>query len=255
MGASFIHSNKSFMNLDKNQFFPNQWNSIENNKNECVGLTIADVLGNAIGQLMDPDFPYSLGFYINGQSPDDGGIDPYSALQATVAYGILPVSMETWSAKTTSELYAANFQNFTPDQVKEALPFAQNGIKKLVTYKDVQNYLSTYKQGVVLAMDWYKSFNIPNTDGTLPAPVGLNSKHAVAVYEDIDGKGLRVKPWVGQQYGDNGYCYMSEATFNLVSQGAWGFTPDVWRWPNLAWIAATHPRIISDVLPQLKTFS
>src|ERR1700681_1915798 len=102
------------MNLDFLKLFPNQ--RTDNDPFECVGLTIADVLSNKLGQTFDPDFSYSLGFYINRQSPADAGIDAYAAMCAAVAYGLLPTSLETFTAKTTSELYVANFANFSKDQ-------------------------------------------------------------------------------------------------------------------------------------------
>src|SRR6185312_13229432 len=119
------------MNLDKLRLFPDQRDPAEHDPFECVGLTMADVLGNVIGQPCDPDFPYSLGFYITGTQPADPGVDIYPTMLATMAFAILPVSLETWTAKTTSELYAANFLNFTKDQVQAAQKYAQNGVRIL----------------------------------------------------------------------------------------------------------------------------
>lgn len=238
------------MNLDTNKFFSQQLDPNEHDAEECVGLTIADILGNKLDQLVDPDFSYSLGFYIRGLTPSDTGIDPFAAVSATIAYGALPVSLETWNAKTTSALYSANFLNFTPQQVAAALKLAQNGFKTLSSVSDYANYLSKYKMGALLGMKWYPEFL--GAGESLPIPTTSNfSEHAVAVYDYDPMKGLLIKPWLGSGYGNGGYSWMSESVFNLTYQSGYGFTSDSYRWISLVNIWLAYPASRSYVWPQI----
>jgi len=240
------------MNLDHLQQFPNQL--VDGDPSECVALSVADIAGNIDSQLYDPDIIYAYTLRLMGQQPNTGGLDPYTGMLCPVVYGLLPISLETFTAKTMGELYVANYQNYTPDERIAALKWARRGVMPLYSYAEIAGYLSAYRTGVSLAVKWYESFNTPNQDGTLPAPVGAFSYHNVAVYEETD-KGFRVKPWLGPQFGDGGYVYMSETTLELVYQSAYGFDPNAWRWLSLAKIAVTHSWDIIDILPILKTTS
>ena len=234
--------------LDYNQQFPNQ--EIDNNQTECVALTVTDICGNIDSQLYDPDFSYAFTLKLLGVQPTTAGLDPYSGMLSAVAYGLLPISLETFTSKVMGELYAANFQNYPSKDPPAALKWAMRGVKQFYSYQDIIRHLDASKTGVALAMRWYSSFNTPNQDGSLPAPIGQFSHHMVAVYGH-DARGLQIKPWLGKDFGQGGYTYLSEATFNLVVQSAFAFDPAAWRWMSLAKIAVSHPKIIGDILPQL----
>ncbi len=236
------------MNLDRLQQFPNQL--IDNDPTECVSLSVTDICGNIDNQLYDPDIHYAYTLRLMNQTPNTGGLDPYTGMLTPIVYGLLPITLETFTSKVMGELYVANWQNYTADERLAALKWAQKGVNSLNSYRAIQNYLKTYGMGVSLAIKWYESFSTPNQDGTLPAPQGNFSYHNVAVYEDTFG-GLRIKPWLGPNFGSSGYGYLTETTFNLIFQSAAGFNPQGWRWLWLAQIAVTHPSCISDILPEM----
>jgi len=238
------------MNQDHNQVFPNQ--IIDGNQTECVALTVADICGNIDSELYDPDILYAYTLRLMNQWPNTGGLDPYTGMLTPIVYGNLPVSLETFTAKTVGELYVANWQNYTPYQRIMAQQHTKRGVKRLYSFSDITNYLDTYRCGVSLAVKWYQSFNSPAADGTLPPPTGEFSYHNVAVYDDPFGY-LLIKPWLGATYGQGGYARMPQATFNQVFISAAGFDPNAWRWGNLVQIALTHPQSIPDILPLLKT--
>lgn len=233
------------MNRDQLKRFPNQ--IIENRPQACVGETYADIIGNIRNQPMDAGFSYAAALKVANTVPTTAGSDPYSGGLAGVVYGALPTEDAPFDATTTSELYEADISNYANRPL--ALNFAQNGLQSLYTYSDIANYLIEYKQGVQLAVRWYSSFNTPNADGSLPPPSGSYSLHCVAVYEDTL-LGLRVKPWLGPDFADHGYCYMNQTTFNLVFQSAAGFVPGN-RWVNLVKILLNHWWLYFDIYPQL----
>lgn len=236
------------MNRDHLQMFPDQL--IDGDPQECVALSVADIKGNIDSQLYDPDYTYAMTLKLMGVGPTTSGLDPYSGMLSAIVYGTLPITLESFTAKTMGELYIANFLNYTQAQRTFAQSKAMNGVTSLFSYNDICNWLGTEKSGVSLAIRWYESFNTPNADGTLPAPAGGFTYHNVAVYDD-QLKGLMIKPWLGPTFGAGGYAFMSSTTFDLVFQSAAAFNPDAWRWFSLAQIAVTHPAIISDILPQL----
>jgi len=61
------------------------------------------------------------------------------------------------------------------------------------------------------------SFMVPNADGTLPEADGGMTFHCVAAYRSVLINGveyLRIKPWLGKDFGDHGYVYLSREQFN-----------------------------------------
>lgn len=239
------------MNLDYNQQFANQL--IDGDANECVALTVGDIAGNITHQLFDPDYTYAFTHYLEKVSPTEKGLHPYEGMLCPIVYGLLPISYDTFTAKIMGEDYVADIIHYSDTQRREAAKWVTSGLPiALHSYQDIFSYLNRYGAGVSLAVKWYTSFNTPNPDGSLPAPSGNFSYHNVAVY-DAPMRGLMIKPWLGPDYGDHGYAYMTQTVFNQVFQEAYGFQINGWRWGSLAWIGATHPHIITkDILPQLK---
>lgn len=236
-------------NLDKNKVFPSQ--IIDGDPTECVALTVADICGNIDGQLYDPDILYAYTLRLMNQWPNTGGLDPYTGMLTPIVYGNLPVSLETFTAKTVGELYVANWQNYTNDQRIAAKQYTKNGVIPLYTFEQITGYLDQYRAGVSLAMKWYENYSLPNDDGTLPEPEGNFSYHNVAVYDDPFGY-LLIKPWLGATFGQGGYAKMGQSVFNQSFISAAGYDPKAWRWLSLAQIAVTHPFSIPDILPEMK---
>jgi hypothetical protein len=239
------------MNLDQLKLFPNQ--TTDGDPNECVALAIVDVCSNADGRAYDPDFTYAMEPRLTGAAPTNGGRDTLTSMSATVAYGLLPMAEATFTTKPVSTLpqasdtYVANYQNYSAQQLQDALKYARKGIRYLYSYEDISGYLSAYKLGVVLTIRWYDSFNLTPATGTLPAPQGSFTSHAVAVYED-NGT-LRIKPFKGSAFGDGGYCYLSPALFAQIFQSAFGFDPNAIRIVGLLSIAAQYRPYLATYLP------
>lgn len=236
-------------NLDILKRFPNQLT--EGRETECVGETWADIIGNIIGKACDAGFSYAATLRVMGSSPTTAGSDPQSGGYACVVYGALQTISEPFDALTTSELYEANWANYPVSDKVMALQNVQNGLQTLSSYQAIVDYLSVAKMGVAMHMTWYASFMNPNTDGTLPVPSGTTSDHCIAIYEATP-LGLRAKVWLGPTYGQEGYVFITPATFGLIFQGAWGFTGNVSRWWSLVQILiAARWYLWSDISTQL----
>lgn len=240
------------MNLDTNKIFPDQLDPAANNAQECVSLAITDICSNIDGRLYSADFSYAMALHIKGAEPSTDGLDPYAAMLATVAYGLLPASSADFTARLMGELYIANWKNYAKDDVAEALKYARKGVTTLRSFDDVANYLVNKKQGVVLAVRWHSNFLQTHPDGSLPLPEGdAFSYHAVAVYDRTD-KGLMFKPWLGKNYGDGGYGYMSRQVFDEIFDCAYAFDPDANRKISLLWIVLYQLRFVLSILTARK---
>ncbi len=238
----------AFMNLDRLQLFPNQ--RIDNNPTECVALTVADVCGNADMVPYSPDFLYAYTLKLMGKEPNTAGLDPYTGMLTPIVYGLLPMTLVDFTAATTGQLYIANWRNSAMEDRIAAQKTSRRGVKSLYSYEAIVNHMTQYQQGVSLAIKWYESFNLTGPDGILPAPRGNFTYHNVAIFDSLD-KGLKMKPWLGPNFGDGGYVYLNQSLFNEIFQSAAGFDPFGWRWLQLASIAAVRPWVIPDVLPLL----
>jgi hypothetical protein len=236
------------MNQDALKRFPNQLTEMRHD--ECVGECIADIVGNIFNQPMDAGYSYATALRVSNTEPNTNGSDPYSGMIGATIYGVLPTEDVAFDATTTSELYEANYKNYI--EYKLASYFLSNAVRPLYSYEAISQYLLQYRMGVQLGIRWYESFNIPNQDGSLPAPTGAYTEHCIAVYEDTL-LGLRVKPWLGPNYGQGGYSFMSKTTFDLVFENASCFDPYASRWMWLAKTAVTHLNLIPDILPLLKS--
>jgi hypothetical protein len=242
------------MNQDAGRRFPNQ--NIERRFTECVGETIADIIGNIEAQLFDPDFNYAAAFAAEGLTPTDAGEDVYAGMFGQVAYGSLPESNDYSDPIQTSELIEANFANYTTEQKQTARLFRQNAIKVLTSWGDIVEHLSLNQGGVAMGMKWYDMFN--SASGILQAPP-LGSPftyHCVAVYEMKDNM-LRVKPWLGPHFADKGYCWLPFNIFAFTFQEAFAFDPNGSRWWTLVraalWNASKgNPQGIWNLLPLIK---
>lgn len=234
------------MNFDVLQRFPNQL--IAKRQDECVGETWADLNGNRFKQAMYPGFSYAGALRVSNTTPTTEGSDPYSGGLSVVLYGTLPTDEAPSDISSESELFDANWANYPNKGL--ASTYVQNGLKSLYSYADITNYLMDYKQGCQLHIRWYESFGIPNQDGTLPAPSGSFSHHCVAVYED-HLLGLRIKAWLGPNYGAGGYVFIPPSMFNQLFVQASGFDPYASRWTSL--VKALLPRwyLFNDIYPQL----
>lgn len=241
------------MNLDKNQVF---WNQITNHDpDECCGITVADIVGNIIGIVCDPDFSYAASFQVNGKTPSNSGTNPISTAQGAILYGVLPASNETFTAATAGETYVANLNNYTSAQFTDALKYVQNGIVYLTTFDDYVNFLYDYKTGAGVQMDWYQSFLETGADGLLPAPNGQITQHEVAVYDyDLVTDQLIFKPWLGKTFGQNGCARLSRSQFSALTKGGFGFNPKAIRWISVISILAIQfPALLNYIAPILKS--
>lgn len=235
------------MNIDKNHFFANQ--NIDLRFDECVGESVADILGNKYKMMVSPGFSYGAMHWIQGTDPSFAGGDPYAGMAAAVVCGVLPIQDQTFNAMQLGEQYEADYDHYSLQQKADAFPYRQKGIRNLSSYAAIANYLMQYQLGALTTVKWYESFMSPNADGSLPPPVGDFTYHATVAY-DITPLGLQIKPHLGPDFGDHGYCYISPALFPQIFTGAYGFDDNASRFLTLVRLGLLdYPQSLSKLMP------
>ncbi len=241
------------MNLDRNRVFYNQL--VDGDFTECGGIAASDIQGNIIGIAPDPDFSYAMGLRAAGSDPTTAGSDPKADMDGVVCWGILPASAETFTAATKGELWVANYQNYPADQQAIALQYTNLGVKNIgADFDAIKAYIQQSGWGVSLPVHWYQNFTTVGTDGRLPSPNGGYTLHCVAVYGTIvvDGNDyLIVKPWLGPNYGSNGYAYLSRQVFAMIAQGAYGYDYRGIRWAYIVGLMVARFPYLIPWLPSL----
>lgn len=225
------------MNVDTLKLFPNQ--KTDGDFTECTALAVTDICGNMDGRPYDPDFTYAMTLKLQGAIPTTAGADPLSAMQSAIAYGLLPSSEQDFTALSMGELYVANWQNYSKEDIQSAFKYIKNGVRVLgADFQAIKSFIQETGTGVSISLRWYENFMTPE-GGILLPPSGDFGYHQVVAY-DIDERGLLIKPWLGPDYGDGGYARLSEDVFNQVVQNAYGFDKDALRWITLLGIVATR---------------
>lgn len=236
--------------IDRLQRFPDQ--NAEHRFSDCVGETVADIAGNIWNVPMDAGFSEAAGYALIGSTPSTSGQDGLVGMQGAVAYGVLPVSFETFDSLTRSEIYENTYDNYSQLQKDIAKGFALNGVKPLSDLPSIINHLNTTQTGVQMTMQWYQSFNErmgPNGVLIPPDPGEAFELHSVAAY-NFDGN-LQVKPFLGPGYGLNGYCYLTPDVFGKTFMTAIGFDPNAIRWISLLGLAATRYPYLLSYIPSI----
>ena len=216
------------LNLDRLNLFPNQ--GTDGDPTECAGITVAVIASNIDGIPYTPDWNYASAFRLLNQTPTTGGEDPWNTMQAACFYGCLPAKDADFTSKTVGELYAANWRNYTQNDVQEALQHQQKPPMSLgVDYDTVAAYMARTGWGVAITMQWHDDFALPlNSVLQMPMSAAFTT-HCVAALK-IDERGIGVNSWQGQGYGDNGYVYLTRDVFNRCVTSCHAFNPNGNRW-------------------------
>ncbi len=239
-------------NIDTQEWFPNQ--QIDGDPDECVAITVTDILGDKDNINYSPDFTYAMTLRLAGSSPSTAGSDPWSGMLSAVGYGLLPMSDADFTSLVKGELYASNWQNYAADDCKTALSHAQNGARVVDLNFNTVLAEARANFGVSMPMLWFSSFTTPDATGILPPARGPITRHNVRVVGQKTVAGVRymvIKPWLGKKYGWGGYGLMSQNQFIICTQAAYVFNPAANRFFSLLGIAVTRYPFLADFIPQL----
>lgn len=192
-----------------NQNIPNPVFGTPAQPEGCTGMTTADVNTDADHIEYNPYFPYEKTCYIMNV-PIGQPCDMTDALNAPQVYGLLALGENT-------DALALNHK-------KQA--FSVNPIGGDL-FQGIISAMYTKNCSVSLAGTWFSSFDQP-VNGILPYPSGQTSGHnwKVCGLKTINGVPYAIcKPWIGGNWGQSGFCYMSREILNKVGSEAFTFQP------------------------------
>lgn len=171
----------------------------------CTYYTQTEVNQDKDRLLYSPVFQGTWSTYLENQ-PMGSPVDLTDALNTPMVYGLESV-------------------NETPTQAltRKRVPYNVPALNGSL----FQGILSALSQGnsVSFASTWYQSFDTP-VNGIVPPPSGLTSNHnwKFCGVKTVNGlQYLIAKPWLGSGWGENGFCYFSEAILNRIGGQAFTF--------------------------------
>ena len=208
----------------------------------CTGYTQADVCTDKDKVIYLPGFTYDKTRLMEGNEGKDVGCDIRKSLKSTNVYGL--------QAQGESEEQAFSHRRGSYYQIERA-PDYFDGIRSALARG----------RSVSMATAWYPVFNYPQSNGVLNRPPDYSKKSTYHNYKacgwkTIDGKVyLKIKSWSGQQWGVNGFAYMSPEIVNKLLDDTYSgaFTLDEYT-PNakLVTIYNTYEVVLSYLYRMLQ---
>ena len=180
----------------------------------CTGHTQTNNLQDEMGVKLDPIFTYKKTCIMEGHEPDQGcQIRP--SLKSTRVYGVRKENDDPNIEVTLHK--GGKYFNVYDDG---GLPW----------FDAIRDAIRREKKGVSCGTPWFPTWNTVASHGVLPMPTGLELEtarkrpnsllwhnYSCKGWKTINGKPyLRIKPWLGKNYGDDGWLYMSREVANEV---------------------------------------
>lgn len=199
------------------------------------------------GRPMSPEWQTAMEgrFY---RSPITNGADAAGSMDAAILNGSLPKEDNDMRYTGTNDAFIANWNNYSPDLQKQALPFPP-GIPYKVdgpydVFTNIRVALSNSQDGAVVKVfgHWYASFNSSNK-GYVTTPT--DQPITLHRYNFVDWKTEGNKIYLiaaltqGSDFGDGGYIYMDSDCVNFILKdmaenglGLYISRPASFNWPT-----------------------
>lgn len=169
----------------------------------CGGEGIASVMGDLERKLFNPWFSYDEMCQAEGQTTNNP-VDLTFIVNEPVTSGVQDMNGVITKSPQWYEVKKLNGSLF----------------------QGIVSAMSIGKSSVAFASTWYQSFDFP-TNGIVPSPAGLSSGHfwKFCGVKTINGASyLIAAPWLGPDWGEDGFCYFSQSIVDALDGQA--FTPN-----------------------------
>lgn len=261
-------------NLDAGIWNPSQ--DDDERPTECTGYSPADIATDLFKVEFTPDFSFAANFAVTGETPTSAGASFIGAIQGFIAYGALPNSLATISAKERGEIYVGTFSNWPTISKTSARLRRQNGMLNVLgngdAFSSILSALWTGKIAVSCGSPWFQEWgNALTGNGQLKSaimPVPANAQQQGSSpsipWHDYNMKGKKTingipyiiaKPWIGPNAGDGGYVYLSQETVNAVlsvsGSAAVTINPNALWWVSIVGIITDRFPQTLPLVPQL----
>lgn len=228
--------------VDNGITMPDQ--NADGNPYSCTAYTTTDLGTDQDGIVYEPKYTYMKTLYLQGLPPETNGSDIRPALKSAKIYGLLPKESVPENIKEKDEDYTANQANWNVelDKIAGLLEHRKSGYFNI--YEDGgQDWFDSFrsalylnrndKRGISVGTPWFNEWTSPQagvlTDSFVYNGANLHSWHnwAIKGWTSINGTPYLIgKPWLGKNWGANGFCYVSRETINKVMEirGSIAFT-------------------------------
>lgn len=175
----------------------------------CTGMTQSDIATDSDHIEFSPYFTYRKTCYMMNISTNEP-CDMTDSLNSMLVYGL-----QALGETTDQQAYAH----------KRGKPYSVNPLNGDL-FMGMVSAMSIGKTSISFASTWYESFDNP-TNGIIPFPTGQTSGHnwKMCGLKTINGVAyLIAKPWLGSEWGENGFCYFSREIINSLGGEAFTFS-------------------------------
>ena len=224
-GATTTFANN--YNADIGEWMQNQ--NGDNRPSQCTAYAVVDICSNEDGFRYSEDYQFMKTLQLMGVTNEQWGADARQAAKVPCVYGLLPRDDEPAEMFSKSQAWSANPSNWTKEHDDKALQFKKPAylpIQPIVQdwFDSIRSALDKgrdEKRVISMASRWSPDFSSAKlTDN--PQSLYWGHDYDCVGWKTIDGLPyLIIKSWQGENYGDNGYCYMSRTLCNNLMK-EWG---------------------------------
>ncbi len=169
----------------------------------CTGYTQAEICTDKDMRLYKPKYTYDKTRMMEGTEGMQVGCDIRKSLKSTNVYGVQAYD-ETTDQEAIAHRRGAYYSI-------EPAPDYFDGIRSALARG----------RAVSMATPWYGIFNLPE-NGIIKAPSDYSQEspyhnYKACGWKTINGSPyLKIKPWIGPHYGDQGFAYMPREVVNQL---------------------------------------
>ncbi len=201
-GAITPHTFPDEFNIDAGLTNPDQ--NADGYPNGCTGYTQSELCTDEDKIVYKPSYTYDKTRFMEGVQGKDVGCDIRDSLKSTLVYGV------------------QGLDELTDGQAFQHRRGSYYAVEQAPDWFDGIRSALTKGHSVSMATPWFPEFSSP-INGIVPFPSDFNTRRGswhnwkVCGWKTIAGiPYLKAKPWIGPNYGDNGFCYFSQPIINKL---------------------------------------
>ena len=226
--------------------------------NGCTGYTQSDLCVDEDKVIYDPIFTYKKTLFMEDRAKEVG-TSIRSSLKSTIIFGVMP------TIKQPKDPYLYRRGSFA--NVRD--------ISMLDDFDDLRSAMQIQKIPLSIGTPWFPKWSTASKNGIIPEidftkytkksffskTISLKANlpwhnYKICGWKEINGEPYLIgKPWIGKQWGDNGFCYFSRNTINKVMKiygtSAFTLTPFIKSKKQIEHVEITILQYIISLLRQL----
>lgn len=191
--------------------------------NGCTGYAQTDLCVDEDKIIYDPIYTYHKTLFMENKKPDSNqGASLRDSLKSTIIYGVMPVDGKDKNPYAHRRGAYANVRDVTEldafDDIRSAIQ--KNNRSVSIGTPWFYEWSATGKDGIIQDIDFLKySKRVLFRNGLALTTQHPWHNYKICGWKEINGEPyLIAKVWLGKNWGDNGFCYFSRKTVNMMMQ-------------------------------------